>query len=451
MLITEHYVEQNRLLHAARPDYGACGSRQAHQVTSFMRDFECETLLDYGCGKGSLVEAIPGTVGYDPAVPEFSERPGPADCVACLDVLEHIEPDCLDEVLEDLRTLSRKAVFLIISCRPAIKTLPDGRNAHLIVESPEWWIKRLSAHFDELSWKIGPDFIKYYGRPLAAKRAPKEATIPLYSEHGTPSFARTVRPFVSANESIENIRQSCALGLLEAKVVPSHTRRMAFCAYGPSLNDHLEELRAETGDVVTISGAHDVLIENGITPYAHMEADAQKHKAQFHSLAKPGVRYFIASRCHPDVFANLSGYDVTLWHMNHSTPENVAVKEFYPGAEFIQGSISIAGRGICLALVLGYRDFTIYGMDCSFPYDESKPFEGQPQHAGKHPNPQDVFRTDPIGGRRYYTTLPLIRTAEDFLDIAKLATVCKYEIRGTGLLAAKAKHLNLPHIRTPDL
>jgi hypothetical protein len=35
-----------------------------------------------------------------------------------------------------------------IACYPAKKYLPDGRNAHLIVELPEWWRKQLLANMD---------------------------------------------------------------------------------------------------------------------------------------------------------------------------------------------------------------------------------------------------------------------------------------------------------------
>jgi hypothetical protein len=33
---------------------------------------------------------------------------------------------------------------------PAGKTLPDGRNAHLIQKPSSWWLPKLSAHFDVL-------------------------------------------------------------------------------------------------------------------------------------------------------------------------------------------------------------------------------------------------------------------------------------------------------------
>jgi hypothetical protein len=182
-----------------------------------------------------------------------------------------------------------------------------------------------------------------------------------------------------------------------------------------------------------------------------MEADAQKHKAKFTQLAKQGVRYYIASRCHPDVFDGIleKTPHVVIWHMNHTAIENEEVHKFYKDPVFIQGSVSVAGRGTCLGIVMGYRSFNIYGMDCSFPWDEEKTFEEQTQHAGMHPNPQAVYRTDPVAGNVYYTTLQLMATADAFLDMARITNMVEYRIHGKGLLAAKASLMNLPNVRAP--
>lgn len=34
-----------------------------------------------------------------------------------------------------------------IALDDAIKTLPDGRNAHITVRSAQWWQRKLSQHF----------------------------------------------------------------------------------------------------------------------------------------------------------------------------------------------------------------------------------------------------------------------------------------------------------------
>ena len=68
--------------------------------------------------------------------------------VACIDVLEHIEPLYLDSVLDDLKRLAEGIAFLSVHTGPAIKVLSDGRNAHLIQQPMEWWLPKIWERFD---------------------------------------------------------------------------------------------------------------------------------------------------------------------------------------------------------------------------------------------------------------------------------------------------------------
>lgn len=148
LLLTPAYRELNQQLHATRPTWGTTGERWVGVLERLVRKFASTDILDYGCGKQSLRRAFGESVrGYDPAIPELAESPAPADIVICTDVLEHVEPDCLDAVLDDLRRVTRLALFLVIATRPAIHQLPDGRNAHLIQMPLGWWRTRIARRF----------------------------------------------------------------------------------------------------------------------------------------------------------------------------------------------------------------------------------------------------------------------------------------------------------------
>lgn len=151
-MISDEYRRLNEELHKESAEYGSgSGKKYAGFILEAMRRTGSRTVLDYGCGKGTLRKALgPMVSNYDPAVPQWSGRPSEADLVVCTDVLEHVEPEHLEDVLKDIRRLARKAVFLVISCRPATKTLPDGRNAHLTVEKQAWWAEKLSNDFKVL-------------------------------------------------------------------------------------------------------------------------------------------------------------------------------------------------------------------------------------------------------------------------------------------------------------
>jgi len=68
--------------------------------------------------------------------------------VVCTDVLEHIEPECLQTVLEHLRSLTRAVAHIVIAIKAdGHKKLGDGRDPHLIIESPNWWRAKLKEHY----------------------------------------------------------------------------------------------------------------------------------------------------------------------------------------------------------------------------------------------------------------------------------------------------------------
>lgn len=150
-LITPEYAALLKQCHQD-PEWGTSARQWAAHVAELSKTYG-PTILDYGCGKGVLREYLFGVTNYDPAT--FPERPEPHDLVVCLDVLEHVEFDLLPNVLDDLRSLARKAVFVTVSTAPAHKLLPDGRNAHLIVEHADWWRDQLLQGFDLRDWQEG--------------------------------------------------------------------------------------------------------------------------------------------------------------------------------------------------------------------------------------------------------------------------------------------------------
>ncbi|MFG5119540.1 glycosyltransferase [Methylorubrum sp. POS3] len=161
-LISDTYRHLQQELHG-RFNYGIGGHRWVEGVKLLMDAFVCESILDYGCGRGLLTKGLLAkgidvvTSEYDPAVAGKDLPPEPADLVVCTDVLEHIEPDCLDDVLSDLARLTKKVLLVNISTRPAVKVLADGRNAHILLMSPDQWLVLLTGRFGVRRWEVGID------------------------------------------------------------------------------------------------------------------------------------------------------------------------------------------------------------------------------------------------------------------------------------------------------
>ena len=159
-MISDNYRAVLRETHAAHPKWGTSARKHASNVRQLIRSVRPTCVLDYGAGKGELSQSLKHEIQahgiffkeYDPGIPGKDERPaGQYDLVCCLDVMEHIEPDHLQEVMEHLKSLIQKVGFFVISNRYAKGILSDGRNAHLIVENPKWWFDVFKSHFENVT------------------------------------------------------------------------------------------------------------------------------------------------------------------------------------------------------------------------------------------------------------------------------------------------------------
>lgn len=145
-------TEYRKLLEAEHSEnvWGKTAEFMTAPIRKYLNRMETTKFLDYGAGHGGLRKTIGhiyDITEYEPGRPEVSNPPEPHDYVVCIDVLEHVEPDLLDNVLKDLQRVTRKGGLFQIATRPARKILKDGRNAHLIVEDADWWLKKLSKYF----------------------------------------------------------------------------------------------------------------------------------------------------------------------------------------------------------------------------------------------------------------------------------------------------------------
>jgi hypothetical protein len=165
-LISETYRAQQEHLHETT-QYGTASIQYAPLVAQIIDRLEISHLLDYGSGKSCNLGKTLFRRGYphrpklehlgdekfryqayDPGVPELAGLPIPAQMVACIDVLEHVEPECLDAVLDHLVQLTEAVIFLTVHTGPAKKILPDGRNAHINQQPMSYWLPKFWDRFD---------------------------------------------------------------------------------------------------------------------------------------------------------------------------------------------------------------------------------------------------------------------------------------------------------------
>src|SRR5690242_12857373 len=105
----------------------------------------------------------------------------------------------------------------------------------------------------------------------------------------------------------QNLSKALLRGLPMVDQLPERSEPLAIVASGPSVRDHLDELRDWPGIVWTINGAYAYLLEQGIIPHGFFGMDPLPGLAPYVAKTDPRTLFYICSICDPSVFDNLAG------------------------------------------------------------------------------------------------------------------------------------------------
>ena len=153
----EKRIRQHQLLHEKDAWFGSTALWQIPACIYIINARKPAHILDYGCGKGVLIEKLRKLFpriqidGYDPAVPKFANRKAGClrekyDLILCFAVLEHIPEFDIPDVLADIRAFGENVFFLLCHVK-ATHILPDGTNAHCTVKPLEWYQRIIGGMF----------------------------------------------------------------------------------------------------------------------------------------------------------------------------------------------------------------------------------------------------------------------------------------------------------------
>lgn len=138
--------------------YGISGHRWRTDVLTITRALGLQTVLDYGCGTGTLSENLSDTNldvrNYDPVT--FPLDPEPAELVVCTDVLCFVEADRLEVVLDDLDDLAEVALLLVVPQHPPEKLKNQRDRSHYPLA---WWSEKLRQR-----WPRSDSCVVYWGQ-----------------------------------------------------------------------------------------------------------------------------------------------------------------------------------------------------------------------------------------------------------------------------------------------
>jgi uncharacterized Rossmann fold enzyme len=403
-LITEEYRKLNAELHQTDPNWGNGKKASFNNLIKLFEKIETPDVLDYGCGKALKWKELDLPYKpklYDPAIPEYSFKPEPADYVICLDVLEHIEPECLDDVIKDLYRVVKQVGIFQISLRLAKVILSDGRNAHLSLHTPEEWKRKLRRYFDiqqEHLWKNDSDLILVViPRINLLEMGPTEEVFAPMD--GEPVDLMNYKMVEFGDYQPINFfpaYQAYALARIDNWFSPDpdveiKEERIAIVGYGPSLRDTWE-MTKEYKTIFTCSGSHKFLLERGIVPTYHVEIDWKPHKPEFTRITHPDTTYLLSSVCNAGTIDNVKDRKSKLFFINHG-PLVIHPLDAY----VIEPGYDVGQQALTIALQMGYRNFDLFGFDYCFDIEKIR-------HAGDHGGRVHCAFPAKVGDKVFYTS-----------------------------------------------
>lgn len=159
-LITPDYQKTLQTMHAEQAQWARSGPRFLQRVLDLITIHKPASVLDYGCGKGALIAHINqhypvlDTDLYDPGIPDFDHDPEPAGFIICTDVLEHIEPELIENVLAHIASLTEELAYFVVHTGDCGHKLPDGRPAHILQRDQVWWEAKLIEAYRPLGFEL---------------------------------------------------------------------------------------------------------------------------------------------------------------------------------------------------------------------------------------------------------------------------------------------------------
>ena len=236
-----------------------------------------------------------------------------------------------------------------------------------------------------------------------------------------------------------NLEATMARGYKPFAVGTPMERPVSIVGAGPSLSWTYKDI---VGDMIACNSAHDFLISKGIIPKYAMFWDAHSIIATLFTPHKD-VSYIVASRCHPDVFKKLDGFDVRVAHvLGDSVIEQVLI-EHGRMEPMIGGGSSSVTRATYLGAALGYRgEMHLFGIDSSC--DEKT------THVIGSVVPQNTMKLRVCG--KWFLTVPwMAMQAGDFKSIVPHLQNLGYRltVHGTGLIPYCATFM--AGVKTPNI
>ena len=336
----------------------------------------------------------------------------------CTDVLEHIRPHRVDQVLFNILEACQHTFFQISTEDDKLGALV-GHPLHLTVRPYAWWLEKFRALGCVIHWSEERDGYCLFYVTMWMQG-------PEISDNGVLN--------VEEQQARDNVKHNIAQGWQQ--VIPHETNNfdMMILGGGPSLDtfkDEIKARRAAGAKLVTLNGAYNWCLANDIKPSAQVMVDARQFNARFTKPVISDCLYLLASQVDPSVLYDLPKERTWLWHTSADLFRDLLDAQYPGGWWAIPGGSTVLTRAIPLLRMLGYHRFTLYGCDSCVTENEQHAYE-QKENDGDKLFP--VFANG--DNRKFICTAWMIAQATEFMQLIKfMGDEFELEIPGDGLLS----------------
>lgn len=331
------------------------------------------------------------------------------------DVMEHIPPEYVDRVLQNILAAAQHCFFQI-SCVDDVCGALIGEPLHLSVHPFTWWLEKLQSLDCVVHWSqdCGDSALFY----VSAWQSGTEIV-----KHGVLN--------IEEQAIVDNVKANIAGDWGQVTPHATNDIEVMILGGGPSLANHLDEiraLRANGAKLVTLNGTYNWAIEHGLTPSATVIVDAREFNKRFTKPVVDDCKYLISSQVHPSVLEGLPKDRTLLWHTSMDSIREV-LNERYPIWFNIPGGSTVMLRAIPLLRLLGFRKFHLFGFDSCFIEDAGHAYS-QPE------NDRDIRISVNCGDRMFECAPWHVSQAAEFMDLVKfLGDEIELAVAGDGLIA----------------
>lgn len=259
---------------------------------------------------------------------------------------------------------------------------------------------------------------------------------------------------VTRDDLFANIKENVSGGeYTPLYTEPYDERTFVMICGGPSIADHLEEireksLRPDKYFVVCSNMTGGYLLERNIVPHVHFILDPTERKKLDVAVGKTSkdIQYWINVACHPAVFGALKEQGIKPYaFLADFDADGKAVQTVkqsmtpgQPGMMAIQGGTMAGLRALNLADALGFRDFEYYGFDAAV---RLVPGGAQPYAYEKKRGEAIIEVSCDRCDEKFNTTLVFQKQVNEFIQWRHNLAGMNIRIIGGGLVAHYLEHI----------